>query len=463
MLSTLTNVCIAVSANGPAWLSELGAVNPAKATSLEVTIPLGTHIAVAVHNTDALTTEPPAEVDTAIRVMWFEHRTVFSGMPEERVEAIPYYLPEIKDCPPTGSWVVELTPQATGTFSVPILCNSNTLTVTVTCIELPQSNIGYGFYTDMARYPDIRREREYNRDMAAHGMNTFTPYARELPADYGVDNKDNAALLAWHINKAIEDGLVDTRFPLVCLSAGYEALERAEKMAEYKWPELVGYNRDEPSVEHKDDVAKTAAAWLEAGVRNGTAIDGEVAKIIGDPVDIWIVHMDSMSDEVIQLAVEKAKDRWLYNCALRGSNAPLHRYFTGVYTWAMAPEVCLIWTYTHDPLSRIKPDGTWNLLRVYDTATCDKDGLPIPTMALEGISEGVIDSRLLQEVERLNTPDGNAYLASLKSQVEIKFWPQGKGRDYSSYVWDIPDLAVPPIDLVAMRKELLNLREQALR
>jgi hypothetical protein len=83
-------------------------------------------------------------------------------------------------------------------------------------------------------------------------------------------------------------------------------------------------------------------------------------------------------------------------------------------------------------------------------------------VALEGTQEGIIDSRLLQELERRNTPEGNAYLARLREQVPLDFWPEGKGRGYDSeregyYVWDIPDLAVPPVDMVAMRREVLRL------
>ena len=455
---------IQASANGPAYIAELSAVYPVKSDSVTVTIPIGSHVAMAVYNTDALTVNAPLEVDNTIRVMWLENRTVFAGMFEEKDVAIPYYLPELKDCTPTGSWVIELKPQAIGEYVIPIQCNTNIVTVNLTCIDLPQSDIGYGFYTDYARFPDPLMGPVYYNDMAQHGMNTFTPYARELPASFGVDNTDGAALLAWHINTAIEQGLCDKRFPLFCLSAGYDNLKDARQYAKYEWPELVGYNRDEPSLEHGPDVAETAAKWKAAGVRNGTAIDGEIAKAIGGPVDIWTIHMDSMSQEAIDMAKAQGKERWLYNCSLRGSNAPLHRYMTGLYTWAVAPKVCLIWTYTHDPLSRINPDGTWNMLRVYDTASCDADGLPIPTVALEGLQDGIIDSRLLQEVERLNTPEGNHYLEMLRGQIDMKFWPQGRNRDYSkSYVWDIPDVSMPPIDMCIMRKELLRLREQALR
>ena len=451
-------------ADGPAWVAEVSAIDPPKVDTIAVTIPLGSHVAVGVYDTtagvydtNAVEPQPPSGVETTVRVMWFEHRTVFAGMPEERQAAIPYYLPEPKDCTPTGTWVVEVKPLALGTYRVPIQCSTNTVYVDVTCIELPPSDIGYGFYT--GGYPDPMRVREYHRDMAAHGMNTFTPYARGLPVEFGVDNQDPAALLAWRIDTAIDEGLVDLRFPLLCLSIGPDKLRQAKELAKHEWPELIGYGIDEPGLDKKDALAEDARQWHEvAKVRTGTAILGPAALAIGDPLDIWVIHLATMSDEVVMAAQARGKDRWLYNCELRGSNAPLHRYYTGVYTWAMAPAVCLTWTYCHDPASRIRPDGTWNLLRVHDAATCDRDGYPIPTVALEGMSDGIIDSRLLQELQRLNTPEGNAYLSDLRAKVDQKFSLLRRNHGWTAFnVWDVRDTAVPPIDMVAMRRDVVRL------
>lgn len=442
------------AANGPAWVVELSATDPAHIDNLSVTIPVGSHVAVAVYDTDAVEPQCPDGVTATVRVIWYEHRTVFVGMAEEREAVIPYYLPEPKDCPPTGAWVVELEPGAVGEYVVPIKCNTNTVTVRLSCIDLPRSDIGYGFYTDSVRYPDQTQIPAYLRDMARHGMTTFTPYGREV----GPKPWDYAECLAWHIDAACDAGLVDTRFPLVCLSIGVKDILRARDFARHDWPELVAYNQDEPQVSAGADVARYAAEAHAEGLRSGTAIEWRIAKEIGAPLDVWVLHMDGMSEEAVAAARDAGKARWMYNCSLRGSNAALHRYWTGVYTWAMNPEVCLTWTYCHDPASRILPDGTWNLLRVYDTATCDRDGKPLPTVALEGMQEGIIDSRLLQELERANTAAGNAYLSDLRKRVDFGFWPLGRGREYStSYVWDVPDTAVPPIDLQRMRREVLAL------
>jgi hypothetical protein len=92
----------------------------------------------------------------------------------------------------------------------------------------------------------------------------------------------------------------------------------------------------------------------------------------------------------------------------------------------------------------------------------DRDGKPLPTVALEGMAEGIVDSRLLQDLERRGGPEAQAYLAKLRASVPLTFWPDGRNRDYSkAYVWDVPDTAVPPVDMVAMRAEVMRLRGDA--
>jgi hypothetical protein len=451
-------LCCHAWANGPAWVASLSETAPKHLDKITAHVAPGMHAAIGVYDTDAVEVEDTPGVKATVRVQWFEHRTVFAGMPEERQSAIPYYLPEPKDCAPTGAWVVELEPSGVGVYQVRIKCNANTVQVMLVCMALPPSDIGYGFYTDYVRFPDAKRGPDYYRDMAAHGMNTLTPYARELPGEFGVDNKDASALLAWHVDTALDVGLCDTRFPLLCLSVDAPNILHARRQARNdKWPDLIAYNCDEPGRERAAEVKASADAAHAGGLLSGTAIDGAIAQDIGDPLDVWVIHMDSMSWSAMNAAQDRGKQRWLYNCALRGSNAALHRYWTGLYTWAVNPRVCLTWTYAHDPQSRIKPDGAWDLRRVYDTATCDRDGKPLPTVALEGMAEGIMDSRLLQELERVGSRDAQAYLGKLRASVPLTFWPLGRNREYGPYVWDVPDTAVPPVDLCGMRAEVLRL------
>lgn len=452
--------------NGSPWVTELSSIGHPGSDSLEVTIPLGSHVAVAVYDTQTVIPKPPPEVEVMVRMMWFEHRTVFAGMPEERWAAIPYYLPTPKDGSPTGVWVLELEPTKTGVYQIPIETSNaqgdSKVGVTLTCIELPLSKIAYGLYADGQRYPD--REPDYFRDMARHGMNTVGLYAYKIPAKGDVPAKDYAEATSWYIDTAIDQGLADLSIPLICLVVPPWDVAEARKYAKHdKWPELIGYNIDEPPLTMKDKLAEYAKEWQSRGFRTGTAIDGLTAAEIGDPLDVWILGVTSLTPAALALAKERNKGPWVYNSYIRGSNAPLHRYYTGVYVWALEAKGCLTWAYSHDPESHIMPDGVWHINQIYDVSTFDRDGHPIPTVALEGMSDGIIDSRLLQDLERMNTPEGNAYLEELRKKVDVGFWPLGRNREYSKYVWDIPDMAVPPIDMVQMRKEVLRLRKEGRR
>ena len=106
-------------------------MRPAQADALTVTLPLGSHVAVAVYNTDAVRPQSPATVETTTRIMWLENRTVYAGMAEERQAAIPYYLLKEGNGTPTGSWVVEIKPLVLGKHVVPIICSANMVTVTI--------------------------------------------------------------------------------------------------------------------------------------------------------------------------------------------------------------------------------------------------------------------------------------------------------------------------------------------
>ncbi|MDD3493696.1 MAG: hypothetical protein PHZ19_09405 [Candidatus Thermoplasmatota archaeon] len=365
---------------------------------------------------------------------------------------MPFYLVPPGDATPGLSWAVELTPEGLGTYVVEIGCNANVVTVTVQVIEVPEADIPFGFWTDHHRCGDGTQHRAHFEDMRAHGFNTFTPYARGVgPYPCGPQ------ALAWYIDTAIEVGLVDLRFPLFCLSITPEDIGVAAGYAKHEWPELISYNRDEPPVRHKRQVAEHAARAHAVGRRTGTAIAGHHALVIGQPLDIWIVHMDTMFPEVAESARAQGKELWVYTCALRGTNAPLHRYWTGVYTWAVGAAGNLTWAYMHDRNSRIHPDGTWALTYLHCRSYTGRDGKPQPTVSIKGMQEGIIDYRLLRALEATDTPEGNAYLTDLRGRVDPLFWPDGKDRTYTKYPWDVPDVAIPPVCGAEMRQEVLRL------
>jgi len=265
------------------------------------------------------------------------------------------------------------------------------------------------------------------------------------------------------IDAAIEEGLVDQRIPLLALALNYEddSLGQARALAKHPWPEIVGYNCDEPGIERGPEVRHVAECWWSRGVRNGVAIEGENALVIGDPLQVWVVYMDSLTPDVIKTARLTGKELWVYNCGVRAGNAAMMRYYTGVYTWAVGAKCCLTWALFHLRESRIQPDGTWNVLRVHEVGAADSQGHLLPSVALEGMADGIVDNRLLQTLARKNTMEGNAYLAELRKKVPDLYAPVGMRYADGAYPWDGPDLAKPPLDCREIRSDVLKLLEDA--
>jgi hypothetical protein len=71
-------------------------------------------------------------------------------------------------------------------------------------------------------------------------------------------------------------------------------------------------------------------------------------------LDVWIVNARGLG----AACERKGKDLWMYECRFRGTNAPLHRYWTGLYAYAMHRRfdvrACWTWGYLHDDDSRFR-------------------------------------------------------------------------------------------------------------
>jgi len=458
-----------VFADGPAWVAELTEVQritrtiaePLHAEAINIWLPAGEYATVGVYDTQTADAQPPDGVQADVWIIWYEHRTLFAGRSEEREEAVAFHLSPPRYHEPTGSFAVRLHAEKPGEYVVPIECSTNTVTVTLHVVEpVPESDVGFGFYTDWGRYAYPEHERLYFRHMAEYGCNTFTPY--------GLTAK-NAAIIARQIDAAIEEGLLDERFPLLCLSVGKTELDEAKELGQHteQWPELIGYNWDEPGAteETARGVAAESEAWHEAGYRTGTALSANSAFLFGELLDIWILHMDTVSKYIRRHAKNLGAEFWMYNCTARGTNAPLHRYYNGIYTFAVRPRVNLMWAYMHDAKSRINKDGTWWYNGCCEHALLTPDG-PISTVGLEGYRDGTVDYRVLRELERLIeanpkhkvTPEAAAWLQDLVDRVDTRFWPGGRhADDYSDYPWDGRDTVVPPItDFSEMRRQALG-------
>ena len=118
-------------------------------------------------------------------------------------------------------------------------------------------------------------------------------------------------------------------FPILFLTGGTDrhALDLIGTAEDLGVPELLGENFDEPDVGAAKGVAENTARWHALGLRSATAINGRaVLQYPDDALDVWIVHMDSLSETVKAECTRRGKELWAYNCILRGTNAPVHRY-----------------------------------------------------------------------------------------------------------------------------------------
>lgn len=460
-LLIVLSACVC-SANGPAWISDLSSSEQIGTQAVTVWVPAPGYVTVGVHNTyERAVAKPPAGVTAESFIVMLEARTVFLGFPEERKEGIPFYMPTRKWHEPTGEWAVRLHVTEPGTYEVPIRCDSDTVTVTLKAIAgIPASDCAFGFFTDYSRYSYREHERLYFEQMRDHGCNTFTCYAWSLPR--GQD-------IVRQMQTALDMGLCDIRFPMFILSgcggAVGEAPDAAKQLlGEQPLPEFILYNQDEPAIEKAKDVRAYTVAHHAAGYRSGTAVSLKAAFGLGQFLDIWLVHMDGCSQVVKRHAVRKGAEFWVYTFLFRGTNAPLHRYYTGLWTFTVRPKGNMLWAYMHDAKSKIELDGTWNALRVCEHALGTPDG-PMDTVGLEGFRDGTYDYRVLRALEETIlrnprhpiAPEAANWLQSLVDQVDWSFWPNGQKPEYAPYAWDIPDTAKPPIaDMGAMREQALQ-------
>ena len=86
------------------------------------------------------------------------------------------------------------------------------------------------------------------------------------------------------------------------------------------------------------------------------------------------------------------------------------------------------------------------------------------TVGLEGVRDGIIDYRVLRQLELLmeqnprhdSVPKIANWLQSISDRIDTQFWPEGRLVNYSDYSWDVPDTAVPPLDGAEVRRQALH-------
>lgn len=396
-----------------------------------VVVPAGEMCTVLIR-TDKL--EPvalPDDCTARILCVNQEQRTVYRNRPEEREASLPLYMYPRRMGPNTGLWAAQIkAPSRPGRYNVTFrlwdlnihqLKEHQLLEVPLhVTAPPPAATIPFGFFSRPHRSPHGWNEIA---DMVAHGANMGAFVYR--PEDLEV----------WK-------SFPNTR-PQDCIW-----MARAADAPEGS---LI-YGVDEPDILDEPQVAEHQA-WCHAhGLRAISAIKFEAYDAFNELIDIPVLAAQDWTPERLNKC---AKPLWAYNCRLRGTNAPLHRYYSGLWAWAVQAKGVLLWCYYHIDTSTVE-NGNWGNVGYYEHALWTDRG-PIPSVGLEGFRDGCQDWRYLKALEEDKRPEVRAWLKDLRRKVEWGFWPHGRGRDYSEHVWDVPDTAEPPVDLGAMRAKVVEL------
>lgn len=309
--------------------------------------------------------------------------------------------------------------------------------------SLPEPDFGWGMYFDEGRIPDEYRSAEYTRkclaQMADLGFNTCTLYGAE-------------AAVQRQLQAASEVGLLTDQPVLILGEAPLET--------EFAVPELVGYGPDEPRPEDGPAVRAAVQRWHEKGKRCAAAVKVESIGA-ATALDIWIINARGLGAN----CERKGKDLWMYECRFRGTNYNLHRYWTGLYSFAMhkrhGVKACWTWGYLHDADSmfRIGREGTWrfDVSGRYEHAIAGPKG-PIGSVGLDGMAAGIEDFKVLHALDECG--GGNGWLDALIARVPSAFWEgtvAGEVPLTRPNMWDLHDTAEPAIDVAAEMRTAVRL------
>ena len=366
--------------------------------------------------------------------------------------------------------------------------------VEVLPFQLPRAGIAFGMYWDCGRYPQEYLERDWTRileDMRDHGQTSVTAYGRDAAGEPvfladGAFNPDPRNRLARHIQIGLDVGLLSSDIPVMMLSTDVDAKQAVSlkaHAAKHGWPEIFLYSHDEPprDAEAELGMAKSHAEFNALGFRDITAIAPESAWVMGEHLDVWVVHLD-VTSALVEYARRLGAEVWTYNCMQRGTNPRFHRHYAGLYTWARKLKGNFLWAYVHTAESQVKPDGTWAPNITFEYVLPTPEG-PIPTVGWEGRRDGIVDYRVMTLLEhelfsnpkhpaapgiatwlhdirvRASTDPWDGYVQHLMANNSPPWW--------RSYPWDHPDVVTPPgfeaDDYDAIRRQavayILKLRE----
>lgn len=306
------------------------------------------------------------------------------------------------------------------------------MTVEVLPIDLaPVEDMGYFMYHPDLRWdlvPDQDLWENIARDLADHGMTTATLYYQATRQDES-SGKRVLADLDTYINPSFgipyaslieiygQAGL-GRHQPLIDVLSQYDVAHDPNLVValhkEYLrrgWPKVAFYINDEIEYESRIAEARRTLELLEEAapdLMTTTALGPKGAEALGEKYDIWI---GCSRPEMIEFCNSLGKNPWTYSCrAVHDISPAFERFFFGRFPWKIGLKGVGLWSYLQDGEVFYDRFGNsfgysadfnfrpeWKHRYGFVIA---EDGNIIPTVAWEGVREGIDDMRYLRTLEK---------------------------------------------------------------
>lgn len=300
-----------------------------------------------------------------------------------------------------------LTPAHRGRYEIAFGPDQLTLQVTV---PLPPADCGFGYYSGPGnlRYPQY--EQACYKLIADAGCNTMAAHAQPLVGEVGTNQPQQ---LARQLNAAARAGLLRADIPVVCTGIRSRDLPAAQALAELPWPELIAQGPEESNPAHALKCKRYRQVANGRGYRLSSTTVDYYLEDLGPHLDIAIWQAPTCSDETIARAAQMGLERWAFHAEVANpQNAALHRWAFGLWQYRARPRVALVWAM----LSHQPPQDYSHIVETPNG--------PMPTPALEGHREGIIDYRALQALASTGDPTALAWIARVMGATPCNFWPR---------------------------------------
>lgn len=244
--------------------------------------------------------------------------------------------------------------------------------------------------------------------------------------------------VAQHAELLLESGLVtpDIAVHMSCWRPPYGfnrdayakfAAELRTACRQRNWPEIVIYADDEPGYPRdRGNVEKFAGRHLPYRTRTTAAMSMEAAYGFGYMHDIWIVHADGITAELVAEAERLGAEPGSYSCQMLGFQVIPNRHYAGLFTWA----------------HRLRANWIYDYAR-YANALAEP-GDAVSSVGWEARREGIGDYRYLQTLEdsiaadpdRAAAREARAWLGVLRTEVKTDPHVSAAGKPLAVAAYD---------------------------